>query len=462
MSNTMNIDPNRLIVYRSASMLSIIAGSIHRRFSVTDDNREHMQNIYEAAVTFKNNPNEETKENLRKLIDPAYREENKHGFLVDVEGQWYLKEADWIPVPTVISEMIKEQSDLGIDITPVVNLWKLALTNPSDRARKDLMKYIEKFGIPITDAGYMILYKSVRDKNEVVEKLAYVVGQEFFAARQNRQDPHKLWVYERPTDFAHPESRPRFFVEDTPSVRAEVYSGESTYEVWWSGEHGKPDAKGLSTREKALHILEELGGDPDNADAFIEEVQETEVISLPAMGTLADIFQDVVLNKQDVDPDEKEKEPVWEPYYSGDYGMEIRLGEPVPMPREECDPDINVDCSEGLHVGSYEYVKAFHPNDGTVLACLVNPRDIVALPKRDHSKIRTCLYMPYAVMKENEDGHWEEAESGYWEEDFIDYEKEQIHKEIDQLRLRQSNDDDSSEKTQKLIEFYQSRLVDLS
>jgi hypothetical protein len=109
----------------------------------------------------------------------------------------------------------------------------------------------------------------------------------------------------------------------------------------------------------------------------------------------------------------------FKPGHHGRYGMDIRLGTPVTMPRQLCDSNIENDCSYGLHIGSFKYVKSFGQRMDTILACLVNPMDIVALPQYDTSKIRCCRYMPYAIIERDEHGTWTELESELFDEDFI-------------------------------------------
>ena len=106
--------------------------------------------------------------------------------------------------------------------------------------------------------------------------------------------------------------------------------------------------------------------------------------------------------------------------------MNIYLGTPVSMSREKCDPNINSACSYGLHVGSEAYVQEFASPSDTVLATLVSPMNVVALPFYDNSKIRVCEYFPYAIMSRDSTGHWDELETEYFEENFRDYEKDSI------------------------------------
>jgi hypothetical protein len=107
----------------------------------------------------------------------------------------------------------------------------------------------------------------------------------------------------------------------------------------------------------------------------------------------------------------------------------IVLGKPEKKDRRLCDPNINVACGKGLHVGSHSYVKAFADIDDTILAILVNPMHIVALPASDDSKIRCCEYFPYAIMtRRGPNGDWDEVPSEYFEEHFRNYEKKDIGK----------------------------------
>lgn len=66
------------------------------------------------------------------------------------------------------------------------------------------------------------------------------------------------------------------------------------------------------------------------------------------------------------------------------------VGAVVEMPRSLVDPERNVACSVGLHVGNHNYANGF----GSVLLTVkVNPRDVVSVPSDSNDeKIRTCRY----------------------------------------------------------------------
>lgn len=65
-------------------------------------------------------------------------------------------------------------------------------------------------------------------------------------------------------------------------------------------------------------------------------------------------------------------------------------GQICKMPREMVDDDHTRSCSHGLHVGGFEYAKAFGPK---LVIVKVNPRDVVAVPDAyQGNKLRVCQF----------------------------------------------------------------------
>jgi hypothetical protein len=79
----------------------------------------------------------------------------------------------------------------------------------------------------------------------------------------------------------------------------------------------------------------------------------------------------------------------WLDHHSGTYDNHV--GKIVEMPRNGVDDERRNACSNGLHVGTINYVKGF--TAGNIIICKVNPADVVSVPT-DHSceKLRTCKY----------------------------------------------------------------------
>lgn len=106
-------------------------------------------------------------------------------------------------------------------------------------------------------------------------------------------------------------------------------------------------------------------------------------------------------------------------------------GAVVEMPRNEVTFDPAIGCSQGLHVGTYDYAESFAR--GALLEVHVNPRDVVSVPSdSSQQKMRVCRYTVIDTIEQpytssvifaydddddwdayNGDEDWEDDESGY-------------------------------------------------
>lgn len=78
--------------------------------------------------------------------------------------------------------------------------------------------------------------------------------------------------------------------------------------------------------------------------------------------------------------------------------FDIRIGKEVVLDPNKCDIDNRNPCSSGLHV----CVDKDHGCGDTPILVLVNPKNVIAVPKYDDTKMRVCAYLPVAVLKEDE------------------------------------------------------------
>lgn len=77
------------------------------------------------------------------------------------------------------------------------------------------------------------------------------------------------------------------------------------------------------------------------------------------------------------------------------------VGAVVEMPRDKVDDRGHVECSVGLHVGTYGYASTFYSGSGSQLLLVkVDPKDVVSVPDYDFTKLRACRY---TVVGEVED-----------------------------------------------------------
>lgn len=80
--------------------------------------------------------------------------------------------------------------------------------------------------------------------------------------------------------------------------------------------------------------------------------------------------------------------------------FDIRIGKEVRMQREDCDPNRQEQCSKGLHTGNKKF--GFNGFGDTPILCLINPIDVVSVPAYDSDKMRSCAYLPVAVLNMEE------------------------------------------------------------
>jgi hypothetical protein len=155
---------------------------------------------------------------------------------------------------------------------------------------------------------------------------------------------------------------------------------------------------------KNYHVYEELDSSEEytgnyclgTTDAMEPKLQE-DFQNWERLGSLAEMYAD--LNTD-------EDQTVYTDWYSG--STEIRLGEEVIMDRSECDNSPDASCSRGLHGKSASHAGTY---GGVTIVMLVNPYNIVAIPNYDHSKFRSCAYLPLCIAETegNKISEWEEG-----------------------------------------------------
>ena len=72
------------------------------------------------------------------------------------------------------------------------------------------------------------------------------------------------------------------------------------------------------------------------------------------------------------------------------------IGSRVYTDAEKVDPDRTRSCSNGLHVGSLQFMKSF--TGAHTLICVVKPEDFIAVPQYDTTKCRVCEYRVIGVL----------------------------------------------------------------
>jgi hypothetical protein len=146
--------------------------------------------------------------------------------------------------------------------------------------------------------------------------------------------------------------------------------------------------------------------------------------------------------------------------------MRIKLGEAVKQERKTCVGDPSIECASSLHTGHVQYVKAFASSSDTILCCLINPAHVVAVPKYDNTKLRSCEYFPLSVV-DNFNTLNINTQQSFFESDYIAYEKTELEKQLDliknnQLPIEASINSKKEERSmEELLKIIESRLIDI-
>ncbi len=289
--------------------------------------------LFKTVLRAKADPSEANIKAVRSLINEKIRVAYLAGLETDPDlGEVFLAGFN-TPIPLTLVEVIKEYHDNQYPIEPIINFWKLLMTNPDVRVRSSLFEFIKTHDFVLTDSGYMVVYKAVyyKDDEKVEDDLPEFVSKQYLHVKKDWGcSPNKYVVYRDLSD------------------RALYITKYKTAENW-------------DEKERNVEIL----------------------------GKLGDLFESIF------DGSEENRVPIFTDMHSRT--MRIELGKPVHMPRTQCDGDPAKECSYGLHCGATKYVEWYANNNSEILVCFVNPAHVIAVPDYDKSKMRVCEYFPYAM-----------------------------------------------------------------
>lgn len=394
-----------------------IDGKLYKKVCSTDTEANA---VFKQVLAVKENPTDEAMKQMRILLNEKTRTLYLIGLKeleADIEnGEVYLAGFN-TPIPSALVEIIKEYHENGFPLQPILNFWKLLMINPDTRVRTSLFNFISKHDFVLTDKGYMLVYKAVYRKEAEEEKapetkhaeefIEFISTKYLYVKSQWKCSPNKYVVYKTAEDK----------YEITKATTAETWD----------------------EKEKGVEILGKLG-------------------ELYAALVTAD-------NKK-ADKEQKPVKVMYTDMYSRT--MNIELGVPAQKPRNECDGDPEVECSYGLHVGSTRYVENYASSKSIILACLVNPANVVAVPKYDHSKMRVTEYFPFAVANyDSTNKKIEIVERKYFEEDYATFEQKELEDMVAKVKanelpiqsaLKAEKESRSMSELQKIIE---QRILDL-
>ena len=353
-------------------------GKIHMLVNGTHYQRAgsaaYIQELQTLGVNAHNNQDPYAYQQLMLRLNPYQAALDAGVFQEAEDGSIYLENIP-IPVPKALVKTMVQYVSAGHPIEPLKRFWFLCCLNPNTRSRDDFFKYCLDFGVVITNTGHVVLYKAVTHK-QVPKSKAISSDLQAFIAQE--------------------------YLEVTSKTRYKKPDRYAIYEISRKNDQGEIEKEYVSERCVAK-------------DGSIDKPSALHAAKAKRVGILSDLFDNI---------QNLETEFVYTDKYTKK--MNIQIGVPVKQDRDKCDPDINNACSKGLHIGSFKYVEQFAHSSDTILACLVNPMNIVAIPEYDTSKIRCCEYLPYARITRFDDGTWDEIAPRHLDVTYVSHQAEDI------------------------------------
>lgn len=406
----------RIFAVRNDENLSVYIDG--KQFTREIEDAEEMKEVLALTKKAKEG-NENALSDLLAVLDPMYKIESisSNGVFKIIrnrQGDVFLEGTN-VSMPKLLVDAIVKCVEDDMSFEHLINFWTLCLQNPDPRAREDLFKFLSTYNFPITDYGYFIGYKVVYFKGEKNRYLLENLSRILINKKIARKDFSKLLIY-------HSQKGQYVFDFETDSKKKALEMLTSYFTDYYRTLATNHYYGSLDEEEKENYNIEDVPEElfeeyQEKAEELIasfefyckgEEIQEK--ISELLENDEADAFTDCHTRT-----------------------MDIRIGKPVAMPREECDASPERTCSAGLHIGAPGYLRGFGVG-GTraIVACLVNPADVVAVPyDYEYMKMRTAKYYPYAVCEMTNDGGVVEIETKYFEEDYRDFEIEDLKKTLE-------------------------------
>jgi len=289
----------------------------------------------------------------------------------------YHKTVSQLSLPERLVDEFFERHARKEPIEPLVNFWMFAACNPDPKAREGLFRFIMDMNLVLTDDGMFVAYRNVVDINQVNVDLVKEVSAAAIKCAEKRWSTVNRHLHVINYEYLIP-------VSDFDDDEKEYESGQ-VYIIAPSDD----TIKELRRRAYKKVFSEEEGPECEYEDFMVLDYQD--------LGSIASLQKELGSMQEEAGirfTDDRTK------------SMKIQIGVPVSMVRSECDSDENVSCSRGLHLGSESFMKQSYFGNTPVI-CLVNPRNVVAVPLDygNSYKMRCCEYLPIGFTEYDENGN---------------------------------------------------------
>jgi hypothetical protein len=170
---------------------------------------------------------------------------------------------------------------------------------------------------------------------------------------------------------------------------------------------------------------------PKNYTVFTQDGEyKYEVCSLRSdfIGNLQELYENI--------SNETEDTTIYTDAHTGTF--KIKIGQLVSIDRKQCDADPERTCSKGLHSGNLSFMNSQGSSFGSVgIICLINPRDVVAVPTSYDGKMRSSAYLPIALTQYDEEGLIIPVDTATFEYEYATHTQQELEELIKNANLEE-------------------------
>jgi len=329
-----------------------------------------------------------------------------HPDLYSKNNSLYHKATKTLSIPEVVAKEIVRRHVEKESLDSIMNFWKLTALNPNPQAREGLFRFITDLDLTLTNSGLFIAYRNVVNLTEVDSESLEELSQLYIKTVRSKKSPALAKLYSINDIFGFKTFAVIDCEMEDEKFNAEVLRVVKKIHPKY---HNNDDGFENPNYDDALFIDED---EDDFEPEFIGEYEYIEqYCTVIFMGNLSEVYSEKVKNSSEIKfTDDRTKT------------MSIQLGVPVSLPRTQCDSNPDVSCSRGLHLGSKNFMKPTSFGN-QALICLVNPRDVVAVPHAygNAYKMRVCQYLPIAFAEYDKNHALVELNVATMETDFDKY-----------------------------------------
>lgn len=171
---------------RHGKTVHVIVGT--DMYQRTFENKDSAVALYNQALSARENP---TSVNVELLLDecaPGRKLVADNIFTIK-NGSFYLTGYETFPMPEELVVRIQSHVEQGLSVQPLVNFWKLLMLNPDPVARESTFKFMSEYDFPITDSGYFIGYRAVKQTDKTYDAVTGWVPQKYVELKATGENP---------------------------------------------------------------------------------------------------------------------------------------------------------------------------------------------------------------------------------------------------------------------------------